>query len=120
VLSDSPKIKPEYRAHWAKLLSSAGKFFKHARADPDATLEFNSQLNEMYLLFSIHGLNQMGETPAPEERAFIHWMFVNRPEILNEGAYNGFSVEQIEELRGVPKGEFLQRTLAAFRLKGRA
>jgi len=117
LMFDSPAVRPQYRKEWATALREAGTFFKRARADPTSTLEFNRNLNEMYLLFSIYGLNQMGEVIAQEEQAFMHWMFVNRPEVLNEGAYDSYSIEQIEKLRGVSKKEFFHQAVIAYRIK---
>lgn len=119
LLFNSRIVKPEYRTLWAKTLTDSANFFKHARSDPDGKIEFNVSLNEMYLLFSIYGLAEMGAILNPEEHAFMHWIFVNRPDVLNEGAYDHSSIKQIEMLRGIPKNEFLQQAVTAYRLKGR-
>jgi len=118
LLFDNRNVIPAYRKEWAKKLTEAGTFFKHARADPDASMDFNPHLNEMFLLFSIYALREMKETLAPEERAFTHWIFVNRPEILIEWAYDGVPVENIEELRGVSRKQFLEQALSAYRQLG--
>jgi hypothetical protein len=112
-LFDNRNVNPAYKKEWAKRLTEAGTFFKHARADPDASIDFNPQINEMFLLFSIFAIREMKERLAPEERAFTHWIFVNRPEILFEWAYDGVPVESIEELRGVSRKQFLKSALSA-------
>jgi hypothetical protein len=96
-------------------LTEAGTFFKHARADPDASIDFNPHINEMFLLFSIFAIREMKEILSPEELAFTHWIFVNSPEILVERAYDGVPIENIEELRGVSRKQFLENALSAYR-----
>ncbi len=73
----------------------------------------------MYLLFSIYGLNQMGEKPAGEELAFMHWLLVKKPEIFKEGAHDRFSVDQLEELRSLDKKEFLRRAVLRYQQNGK-
>lgn len=68
LMFDSPAVRPQYRKEWATALREAGTFFKRARADPTSTLEFNRNLNEMYLLFSIYGLNQMGRSSPKKNK----------------------------------------------------
>lgn len=115
LLFDNPNVNPMYQKEWAKKLTAAATFFKHARADPNAVIDFNPQLNEMFLLFSIFALREMKEELAPEERAFTHWTFVNRPEIMIERSYDGIAIETIEELRGVSRKQFLENALSAYR-----
>jgi hypothetical protein len=117
LLFDSPSIGPEYKEAWSKKLRNSANFFKHARADPDGSIDFDIVSNEMFLLFSIYGLAQIGEALVMEEQAFLRWIFVNRPKILKEGAYDGLLTESIEQLRGLPRSQFLQQYAAAFALR---
>src|SRR5579862_9769286 len=46
LLFDSPRIRDDKRAEFARAAKAAATFFKHAQRDPDGTLEFNPAMND--------------------------------------------------------------------------
>jgi hypothetical protein len=47
-------------------------------------LDFDPKINEYVLLASCKGLSRMGEDPAMEELAFIHWLLFSSPDIFDD------------------------------------
>ncbi len=97
------------------LIKSAPNFFKHAKDDFDATIEFDPRSNEILITFSLIGLDLAGEMPLPHESAFLAWTRINRPHRLTENALRlfeqTFPVEHLERARMIPKYEFFERVM---------
>src|SRR6266540_690470 len=53
LLFDSLVIKDEYRNEWTKRLKEPANFFKHARNDPDGSLDFDPAVSEGFILFAL-------------------------------------------------------------------
>src|ERR1700674_3549250 len=58
LLFDSDQIKDEHRAEFNLLIKQYANFFKHAKNDGNATIEFRPVLSEMFLVFSLLGIGQ--------------------------------------------------------------
>jgi hypothetical protein len=51
LLFDSDRIKDEYRSDFNKLIKKHAYFFKHADREPEGIIEFNPNVNEMFIFF---------------------------------------------------------------------
>jgi hypothetical protein len=114
LLLDSKRIKPEFRQQWSVEIKKAANFFKHARYDIASTFDFVPFINDLYIMYSVVALKKMGFRLILEEEAFVQWVWINRPDLVNEDAYNGVPMDAIENLRGIPKAAFLLSFFQAF------
>jgi len=71
LLFDSDLIKDEFRKEWAILLKTPSGFFKHARNDPEGTIDFNPALSELLMIFAVRGIGACQLSPAPIENRFL-------------------------------------------------
>ena len=117
LMFDSDNIKDEFRAYWVGRLRSTANFFKHADRDPDAVLEFDPDINELHILFTLVGLHRMKEVIPREGNYFARWLNVHRPNLLKRDLLSAFaSPKVIENLRDLSKAEFYR---ICFELDGR-
>lgn len=84
LLYDSVVIKDEYQKDWARRLKAPYNFFKHADKDADDVLEFDPRLTQAFILFSIMGLQILGQKGDEISRAFVFWIFLHQPDLLTE------------------------------------
>ena len=54
----------------------------------------------------------MKEALGIEESSFVHWMYVQRPEMLIAGTYDAISAEALNDWRGLNHPQFFQRYVA--------
>ena len=110
-------VKKEYRNEISTALKQHANFFKHASRDPDETIEFHPGLSELFILIAVQTLSACGELLREEERAFLVWMQLHSPELLNpEGQKllnDSIPVKILDELRRLPKHEFFENWLQA-------
>lgn len=109
LLLDTLIIKDEYRKEWIGFIKKDMNFFKHADKDPNGIIEFKPVATYLFLMMSVLGLKEMGETLPREESVFLYWMLFNKPKWLTEKGrefINHFTTDQLESLRGVSKREF--------------
>jgi hypothetical protein len=122
LLFDTATIKDEFRKDWNQLVRKEANFFKHADRDGDAVIEFDPAITEHFILFAIGGRELCGEASSDEERAFIWWIHVNRPERLtNKGAdflAKNMPVDSLKHIRDTPKHEFFDRYMKGVRAVG--
>lgn len=112
LLFDSSVIKEEKRHIWASHLKEHGNFFKHGNNDPDGLINFRPGITDFFLLFSVVGLQYAGERLGGTETAIYSWFNLHRPDILSaEGQKlitDNVPVEVLNDLRSIPKKEFLE------------
>jgi hypothetical protein len=73
-------VKPAYRSSLLRKLREAQNFFKHADQDPEAILEFNTELSVFILFDAIEKYCELsGETP-PIIKVFSLWFRSRWPE----------------------------------------
>ena len=98
--------EPEHLTEVMQRMRAPMTFFKHANRDPHAILEFDSQVNEFVLLFTVNGFQQLGEQLTDAQNTFIRWMTLHHPNLLKDGesAFPELGDKQIE-------GEALMRTV---------
>jgi hypothetical protein len=112
LLFDSFIPKDECRAAWNKSLKRDANFFKHAKDDVDAMIEFDPLLSELFIMFAMFGLRLCGDRPCIEESAFALWFCLNRPAMLTDNGrkqfVDGIPVDKLKTLRSIPRPEFLE------------
>jgi hypothetical protein len=115
LLFDSIIIKDEYRKDWVAHLKKEQNFFKHADRDPDSIIEFSPKFTEFFIMFSILGLSQIGETLDTLESAFMFWLQFHRPKLLKPDVRDrlaaGIPVEDMDEVKRLSKPQFLAEFL---------
>jgi hypothetical protein len=110
LLFDSKRIKPEFRALWAKKPKEPANFFKHAKieGDKEIIIEFNPDTNYMLAFITCAGLHRMGEKLGLEEQAFTRWMLVQHPDLFLKEAFDNIPPDAIHYLSTVKKKEFFE------------
>lgn len=115
LLFNSALVRDECRREWGKFIKGHANFFKHADKDGDAVIEFRPIFSEMFILFSIAGIKLCGERQSDEESAFMFWFSFHEPHLLtDEGGkmfVHSIPIEKLNQIRSVPKKEFLQAFL---------
>ena len=115
LLFDSRRIKDEGRSEWSILLKTPSGFFKHARNDPEGTIDFAPELSELLMIFSIAGLASCQIDPQPIESAFLLYHGFQRPDFFNEEGrkfyIDSISAEDLEDIQRLPKRVFLDNFL---------
>ena len=115
LIFDYDRIKPEAKRQWADLVKGAANFFKHAKLDADAEIDFEPMLTEYFIAMSIHGLHSMSEALNATEGAFKTWMLLHKQEVLTDETIRtlnqSFDIKTIDGLKTIPKQEFLQRCI---------
>jgi hypothetical protein len=119
LLFDSLALKDEYRSEFALLVKAPGNFFKHANRDVDGSIEFRPRASEMFLTFSVIGVDACGEPRNDEELAYMFWMCLHKPQLFYDGGtkrlVESIPVDHVYELRTCPKDMFLEVIKAARR-----
>lgn len=109
LLFDSPFIRDEYRADFARALKGRASFFKHAQKDPDGEIEFDPIVNEPLLLASIYALSQMREPLTAPEQAFMAWFRLHSPHLFERDVFgDNLPFEIVEGMRLIERHEFLE------------
>jgi hypothetical protein len=118
LLFDSDLIKDEFRSEWAILLKTPSGFFKHARNDPEGSIDFPPALSELLMVFAIRGLGACLVPADPIEVAFMIWRGIQNPAFfkdeLRKLMVESMPIEEFEQLRRLPKREFLNAFLQGF------
>ena len=113
LLYDSHVVKDEYRREMVNLLKKDYNFFKHAEKDPDGSIEFDESSTEVFILFSIFGLELLEIRHSDIREAFIIWDAINNPERLTEKGKKQFidniPPESIEQALNLKRSEFFDR-----------
>jgi hypothetical protein len=117
LLFDTALIKPEYRKKLVSELKSPSNFFKHAdfRKNRPQIIEFETRMNESYIVFCLLGLKYLGESPSVYERAFWGWTFLHKPHfLLPEGRkifFDSVPIDIAEEFKKLSRRQFLDTFL---------
>jgi hypothetical protein len=112
LIFDTDIIKDEYRADWCIKIKMNANFFKHARDDPDGTLEFFPSLTMLFLMAGASGLRIMNEKPGREELAFFYWCCFHHPDWIKpdfrKTLEDRIPVQGIEHIMSVQKADFMK------------
>ncbi len=114
---DADFVTPEYRKEANRLLKIPSNFFKHAdRRQVADSIDFNPELSEGFILFTLRGLEFLGQPMSETEAAFTTWSLLNKPNMLSEEGrkrlIHPFPIEHLDELRAIPKKDFFEMFLA--------
>ena len=94
-------------------------FFKHADNDPHDEIDFPQEFSTWFLMFSILGLELLGEKFNEFDRAFLWWNWIQNPDYLTDHGVEmlgqHFSKEQIAALQTAPRDMFLKAFMAPTR-----
>ncbi len=115
LLYDTVMIKDEYRKEYVDLVKKPGNFFKHADRDPEAILEFAVEACFGFFIFSVKGLQNLGERLSDRVGILVDWIHVNRPEWITadkkKALADRLGVEGINALRKLSKREYFEKGL---------
>ncbi len=122
LLYNSLVIKEECHQKVNRTLKHSYNFFKHAEKDATDTIEFNPKGTELFILFTLFGLEILGQKPDEIRGAFvIYWGLLNPNSLTPKGHRD--IIESIpkrttrEDILKSPKQRFFNAYLE--RLKGR-
>ncbi len=121
LIFDSPIFKEEYKKEAVRFLKNASNFFKHAdfRKQQVESIDFIPRSSDMFILFSVRGLQFLRVTLNDVESAFWFWTVIHNPHFLTpEGrkiVIDPFPINDLTELRAHSKKDFLYYFLRARR-----
>jgi hypothetical protein len=111
LLFDTNMIKAEFLGEWAKLIKTPSGFFKHARNDPEGTIDFRPQLSELLMTFAIRGLAACEIAPSAIQAAFLMWRGIQDPSFFSEEGrklyLSNLPIETIKDPTDLSKRIFL-------------
>ncbi len=114
---ESIVIKDEYRSEFIALVKKDMNFFKHPDKDPEGITEFVPLGSILFMLFSIIGLQQLGESLNYMERVFLMWLTFHHPNWINEDYRKKLEqiipVQHLSEIRRLGKHEFFETVMSA-------
>jgi hypothetical protein len=114
LIFDARIIKDEYRKEWNNHIKKSSVFFKHADRDPNDSIDFQPALSEFFISFAIVGLELCGEKLTDVESAFMFWLQLHHPNLLNEEGrlfIGRIPINVLEESRNIPRHIFLDAFL---------
>jgi hypothetical protein len=112
LLFTSAAIKEEHRGEFNQLIKQTANFFKHARNDHDASIEFNVTLSLSFIVMCLIGLIQMGETLNDTESIFFVWARIHRPNWFTDSLSDyGVPAEAAGQLRTLNRGELFEAVM---------
>ncbi|MEK6589473.1 MAG: hypothetical protein AABZ11_02235 [Nitrospinota bacterium] len=85
---ESPLIREEKRAFWAKRIRSAQNFFKHADRDPNIVHKFYHEVTRFYIFEATMIFRQLSTEPVIEVIVFQTWFFLKYPDLLTDEKLN--------------------------------
>ena len=111
LIFDSDWIKDEYRPEWNRAVKGSANFFKHAKIDSDASIDFYPSQTLLFLMASASGLAIMKQKQEKEELAFFYWLCFHQPNWIKpdfrKTLEDRLTVKGIREIKAVKKSDFL-------------
>lgn len=113
LLLDSSLIKDEFRNEYFSEMRKAMRFFKHADKDPDphGTVEFAHAITDLFILYSIIGIEHFGERRSESSTAFLLFYATKNPHLVAKEFSDHFKIENIANLPVTSKREFMEQFL---------
>lgn len=117
LLFDSPTFDKKFKQQAVSILKSFENFCKHAdsRKHKETEMEFEPEATIGFIFTCIYGLTFLKEPLTPLETAFRSWVWVNRPNFLNEeikkAVAENIEAKRLEVMRSIPKNKFLKTLL---------
>lgn len=109
-------MPPERIEDMMRAFKKAMIFFKHADRDPHVILDFDPQLSEMMLMFTIQAFNALGERLTAPQHAFVIWAFLHNAklhEAVKEKLPESVTVQGLDQLRRFNKAQFFKTAVWA-------
>lgn len=103
-------FRPEHRKEVKAALNRAKLFFKHAKEDPEESLDFDPVVNKWFLFDCVVSFGQMceeGKGFSMPMAAFRAYFDFEHPELLKED-YRDQIHEKFPSLQNCPKSEWLR------------
>ncbi len=112
LMFDSAIIKDEHRPELISILKIAMNFFKHADKDAEGIVEFAPISSIMFIVFSIIGLEMLGEITNDIEHTFFLRLALDHPTWVTaeyqEAIKEQIPIDHFDEIRNISKGEFFE------------
>lgn len=110
LLYDTLVVKEEFHHDLKRFLKGHYNFFKHSEKDPNGTIEFDPSLTEIFILFSLLGLELFGIKHNEIRGAFIIWHCIHNPHRLTEKGKKQYieniPSESISKIKNMSRSEF--------------
>ncbi|HEY5237466.1 MAG TPA: hypothetical protein VIJ62_03730 [Rhizomicrobium sp.] len=122
LLYDTAMIKDEYRKKFVALMKRPVNFFKHADTDPDPNgmIEFAPDVALAFIVFSMSGLQSLGEHRTDMTNALFAWFCVHEPRYVKKDYLALFNKSipsnQLVQFKKISKSDFLKAVLATIHL----
>jgi hypothetical protein len=117
LLFDTLVVKDEYRQKFNALMKSPANFFKHADRDGEAAITFQTNLTQLFFMYSIMGIQFCVEGLNLAERSFLRWVQIFEPQYLTDKGRKDLAdlipVDDLRLLQTLTKSEFFQTMNAA-------
>jgi hypothetical protein len=75
-------IRPGMEGEFWSAINKNVNFLKHANSDPEATLEFEEEVNDALIAHSCLYYETLGHQLTPDMRGFIWWYMMMKPNLL--------------------------------------
>lgn len=113
LLLDSLSIRAEFRKEYESEMKKAMNFFKHADKDPNpiGTVEFSPLITELFILFSILGLERFGEPFTETTTSFLLFYAIKNPHLVTKEFSDRIRIEDVANLPAISKPAFLEQLL---------
>ena len=85
IIRSGSMVKPEHRNHVLKTMFAPENFLKHADRDPDATLDFNTDVTAFFMLAALAEYELVAGKRVPGTDVFMMWCFLRYPDLIAEG-----------------------------------
>jgi len=80
-------VVPGKEAELARLFRKAEKIFKHAHNDPEATIDFSPEINEIILWETSAKYHELTSETTPAMGAINIWFAIKHPDLFTEGVF---------------------------------
>jgi len=117
LLLDSNVINKEFHKEYLNEMRKAMRFFKHADKDPDldGTIEFSPAITDLFILFSIKGLDHLNVSQSEITVAFLLFYAIKNPHLVAREFSDRFKIEYLASLPVVSKREFWDQFIQVHR-----
>ena len=117
---DTTAVEDSQRAAFAKSIKQSANFFKHSKIEKaEDEIDFDPQMNVLFLVMSVVALEHMKEPRSDEEAALMVWHALHEPSLFpnfQKMFQERIPVDLRTELMVLKRDEFLhafRKTLAA-------
>ena len=84
IRNDAYFIREGAHRKWFRVLKQAENFFKHAKRDPEGTLDFSAEQTTWCLFDATSLYWRLTNDLTHEARVFLCWLFLREPDLLRD------------------------------------